>query len=419
MVITVYLALSATLDAEPLNPVEVPNLTYDQERGWVITEGATFRAADFESVEKASYHKTLGLLRSLSLQAIGVLFLASLVTGWWLSGRALRPVREITSTARDISATDLSRRIALDGPRDELRALADTLDSMLDRLEYTFATQRQIVGDASHELLNPLAVIRTTVEAVLASDSVSPAERATSSAAVVRATALMTRLVEDLLASSRRDSPAFVDADVDVATLADDLVREYAPAAGERGLRLERSRAPSAAGRSPVVSGDPQALSRAVGNLLSNAVRLAPEGSTLTVGWGVEEGWVWIAVADEGPGVADADQERVFDRFFSGSGGTAAGHSGLGLAIVRQIVEGHDGRVALHSAAGEGSTFVLWFPDRSGPTSERPAIPHKNPLAAMTRGGTPHVGRPVAVPRAGQFGADGRSLPHVNPRGDG
>ncbi|ONK09398.1 Sensor kinase CusS [Streptomyces sp. MP131-18] len=382
VVLTVYLALSATLDAQPLDPIEVPDLSYDQT-GWVIEEGASFRAADFESVEKASYHKTLRLLRSLSLQAIGVLFLASLVTGWWLSGRALRPVREITSTARDISATDLSRRIALDGPRDELRTLAETLDSMLGRLEEAFAAQRQVVGDASHELLNPLAVIRTTVEAVLAPDDVSPDERARASAAVVRATALMTRLIEDLLASSRRNSPAFVDAEIDLAVLADGVAEEYASAAGERGLRLKRLPAPGPGGPGPVVSGDPQALSRALGNLLSNAVRLAPVGSTLTIGYGSEDGWAWAAVRDEGPGIPASDRERVFDRFFSGSGGGAAGHSGLGLAIVRQIAEGHDGQVALYSAVGEGSTFVMWLPDRSWPASgRRSATPGGDPLAA-------------------------------------
>jgi signal transduction histidine kinase len=381
VVLTVYLVLSATLDAEPLNPVDVPDLSYDGT-GYVVEEGATFRAADFESVEKAAHHKTLGLLRALSLQAIGVLFLASLATGWWLSGRALRPVREITSTARDISATDLSRRIGLGGPRDELRTLADTLDSMLGRLDDAFAAQRQVVGDASHELLNPLAVIRTTVEAVLASDDVGPEERARSNAAVVRATALMTRLIEDLLASSRRNSPAFVDVEVDLAALADGVAQEYAPAAGERALRLERLPAPDAALPAPVVSGDPQALARAIGNVLSNAIRLAPAGSVLTLGCGSVDGWAWVAVRDEGPGIAEADRERVFDRFFSGSGGTAAGHSGLGLAIVRQIAEGHDGSVTLHSAVGEGSTFVLWFPDQSWPASgRRPAPPgHVSPM---------------------------------------
>jgi signal transduction histidine kinase len=126
---------------------------------------------------EAGRYKTLGMLRDLSLQAIAVLFVASLATGWWLAGRALRPVRRITSTTREISATDLSRRIGLDGPRDELRELAETIDGMLARLDAAFQVQRQLVDDASHELRNPLAVIQANVDAVLAIDDTTPAAR--------------------------------------------------------------------------------------------------------------------------------------------------------------------------------------------------------------------------------------------------
>ncbi|SFD69596.1 sensor histidine kinase [Streptomyces aidingensis] len=375
VVTAVYLVLSATLHAEPLNPVEVSHVWRNSEGLWEIKEDSTFRAADFEGVENAVNHKTLGMLRTLSLQAIAVLFVAGLVTGWWLSGRALRPVRRITETAREISATDLSRRIALAGPQDELRMLADTLDSMLDRLDEAFSTQRRIVGDASHELLNPLAVIRANVEAVLALDHVDPRERARASTVVVRATGRMTRLIEDLLASARRASPAFVDQDVDLASVAEEVCDEYAQAAKDRGLRLERRLAPG-----PVVAGDPRALARAVDNLLSNAVRLAPAGSAVTVACGTRRGWCWAAVRDQGPGIAREDHERIFTRFFSGSGGTTAGHSGLGLAIVRQIAEAHDGTVAVHSRPGTGSTFVLWFPDRAAPADRAPRPPAGAPL---------------------------------------
>jgi len=375
LVLGVYLTLTNYLDAQPLDAVEMPSGAFKDDVGvWHVPDGgATFQVAEIESVEKAANYKTLGMLRELSLEAIAVLFLASLALGWLLAGRVLRPIQRITRTADEISATDLSRRIDLSGPDDELRQLADTLDGMLARLEQAFSEQRQIVGDASHELRNPLAVIRANIDAVLAHDDISPDARAQSAAVVLRATSRMTRLIEDLLASARRSSPAFVDSDVDLATVAGEVADEYDRLAESRGLRVLRS-----IDDRPVAAGDPRALARAVDNLLSNAVRLAPVSSVIVVATGATDGWAWISVTDEGPGIAPADQQRIFNRFYRGTSVLSAhteSNSGLGLAIVRQIVEGHDGVVAVDSDFGRGSTFTLWLPDRSSPDSQRSASP--------------------------------------------
>ncbi|GAA1557224.1 hypothetical protein GCM10009789_08200 [Kribbella sancticallisti] len=380
-----YFALSAYLDPKPLNPVTV-NKTYRDHSGEIqIKPNQTFQAADLASFESAVNYATLQRLRNYSATGIGALFLVSLGTGWWLSGRALRPVRQITATAQDISATDLSRRIALDGPKDELRNLADTVDDMLERLESAFVAQRQLVDDASHELRNPLAVIQANVDAVLAHDDTPPEDRTQATAIVSRAIQRMTRLVEDLLASARRSSPAFVDADVDLAGIAGEAAEEYALLASDRELRLVRRLAPG-----PIAAGDAQALRRAVDNLLSNAVRLARGGSELVLAVGSRSGWAWIAVRDEGPGIAHEDTDRVFDRFFrSGQrqppatvASTGQRRAGLGLAIVRQIVESHGGTVALHSEVGIGSTFILWLPERSltNTTRRSPTPPTEDPL---------------------------------------
>jgi signal transduction histidine kinase len=273
----------------------------------------------------------------------------------------------------------------LEGPKDELRNLADTVDDMLERLESAFVAQRQLVDDASHELRNPLAVIQANVDAVLAHDDTPPEDRAQATAIVARAIQRMTRLVEDLLASARRSSPAFVDADVDLAAIAGEAAEEYSILAADRELRLVRRLAPG-----PITAGDAQALRRAVDNLLSNAVRLARGGSELVLAVGSRSGWAWIAVRDEGPGIAEEDADRVFDRFFrSGqrqppSTLPLAGQrrAGLGLAIVRQIVESHGGTVALHSELGIGSTFILWLPERSltNTTRRTPTPPDEDPL---------------------------------------
>ncbi|MFI6828117.1 sensor histidine kinase [Kribbella sp. NPDC050241] len=381
----VYLTLSQLLDPKPLDQIQVNKVYKDAEGNLKLKQGQVIQAAEISSVESAVNYQTLQTLRNYSAAGMGVLFLVSLGTGWWLSGRALRPVRRITATAQEISATDLSRRIALRGPHDELRNLSDTVDDMLGRLESAFVAQRQLVDDASHELRNPLAVIQANVDAVLAHDDTPPEDRAQATAIVSRAIQRMTRLVEDLLASARRSSPAFVDADVDLAAIAGEAAEEYELLAADRELHVVRRLSPG-----PTAAGDASALRRAVDNLLSNAVRLARGGSELVLAVGSRNGWAWIAVRDEGPGIAADDADRVFDRFFRGGQrqppatipSTGQRRAGLGLAIVRQIAESHGGTVALHSELGIGSTFIIWLPERSLTNSTRrtPTPPDEDPL---------------------------------------
>jgi len=316
--------------------------------------------AEVGEIEAAVNFNTLQNLRNYSLIALGGLFVASLGIGWVLSGRVLRPVGAIARTAREIQATDLSRRIRLDGPRDELRDLADTIDSMLDRVDGAFQAQRQLIDDASHELRSPLAIIRTNLDASLAAPEASAEERDRAVAVVDRATTRMSRLVEDLLATARRDADGLSDSDVELGAIA----RE----AGEESFLTDRNLTLHyALTRDLHLIGDADALRRAAGNLLSNAVRLAPASSTVTLATGRTGSWLWLAVADQGPGIAPDDLPRVFDRFWRGaaSGGpdrSRERRTGLGLAIVRQIVESHSGQVAAFSTLGVGSTFVLWLP---------------------------------------------------------
>lgn len=355
----VYLALSSTVDAAPLDPVTVKKFDRKPDGTMVYRAGESFQAADLASVQRAVNHSTLETLRTYSLLALGVIFVVSLVVGWIVAGRMLRPVGEITATATRLSASDLSQRINATGPRDELRTLADTIDGMLDRLDDAFRTERALVEDVSHELRNPVAVVQANVEAVLADEHATAEERAHALAVISRATTRMSRLLEDLLATARRRSGSFADQKVDLHAFVGDVVDEHRLLAEERPLRVTTRLSPG-----PVVYADPESLARAVANLLSNAIRLAPGGSELTVGSGSVGGWAWIAVRDEGPGIADDDQQRVFDRFRRADNGGRRG-SGLGLAIARQIVESHEGKMALYSTLGIGSTFVIWLPDRA------------------------------------------------------
>lgn len=367
--VAVYVALQATIPNEQLSPLTLKKFVKLSDGTIIYKPGEQFQVADLESVQRAVNYQSLTTLRDYSIVALVVMFALSLLIGWWLTRRALRPVAAITDTARDISATDLSRRVTAEGPQDELRTLADTVNGMLDRLDRAFQTERTLLEDVSHELRNPLAVIRANVEGVLANEEATTEERASASDTVLRSTTRMGLLLEDLLAAARMRSEAFAEEDVDLAALAGEVVLEHRLVAEQRGLRIDAH-----VSTGPTVYADPVALGRAIGNLLSNAVRLAPEGSTVTVAVGSRAGWAWLAVRDEGPGIPEDEQARVFERFRRGSAAGSDG-SGLGLAIARQIVEGHEGRVTLTSSVPGGSTFVLWLPDRVGASPGRLAEP--------------------------------------------
>jgi signal transduction histidine kinase len=322
--------------------------------------GPCYNLITFREAERLVNSEILGKLRYYSLGALGVLFVASLGVGWVVAGRVLAPIGRITSVARDIQATDLSRRIRLPGTEeDELKQLADTFDAMLARLDAAFAAQRQFVTDASHELRNPLAIIRTNADVALADPDASPDELRQTIATVKRAGDRMSLLVDDLLALARRQEPTLEHEPVDLGAAVAEASDDFMVPAETRDIVLDRAIAPGV-----VVTGDREALKRVVANLLDNAVRLAPAGSRIRLATGSEGDQAWIAVADEGPGISPQDQAHVFDRFWRADKARARsdGGTGLGLAIVRQVVEAHGGEVRLHSKVGVGSSFVVWLP---------------------------------------------------------
>jgi signal transduction histidine kinase len=381
ILLAVYVALSQTIDASPLDPVTVKKFERRPDGTMVYRPGENFQAADLESVQRAVNQTTLDTLRNYSLAALGAIFLISLLVGWFVAGRILRPIGEITQTATRLRATtDLSERINANGPHDELRMLADTIDDMLDRLDTAFRAERALVEDVSHELRNPVAVVQANVEAVLANADATVSEREHSLSVISRATSRMSRLLEDLLATARRRSGSFADQNVDLNAFVNDVVDEHRLLAEERPLRVVTRISPG-----PMVYADPESLARALANLLSNAIRMAPAGSELTIGGGSVAGWAWIAVQDDGPGIADDEQQTVFDRFRRATNGDNGSRgrrgSGLGLAIARQIVESHEGKLALFSELGVGSTFIIWLPDRAIADRERSdKPPHDSPL---------------------------------------
>ncbi len=313
--------------------------------------------------EKQVNRTTLENLRRYSFSALGLLFVGSLGVGWFVAGRVLAPIDRITQVAQDIQATDLQRRIALEGPDDELKHLADTFDDMIGRLDVAFESQRQFIHEASHELRNPLAIIRTNLDVTLSDPDISTGELRETADVVGRAAERMSTLVDDLLLYARHERPEMGSVPVDVSNLVALSAADFTAVAESRSLDLVSEIEPDR-----WICGDQVALQRAVENLVTNAVRLAPENSTVTVsvrtdGDGDDER-VLVSVADEGPGIAPDQQDRVFQRFWRSptDGQDAGGRSGLGLTIVRQIVEAHGGRIELDSEVGVGSTFTMVFP---------------------------------------------------------
>ena len=236
------------------------------------------------------------------------------------------------------------------------------VDDALTGIEAADEERERRLQDVVHELRTPLAVMGTNLE--LAAQDGDPADFIE---AAQRAANRMGRTVDDL-AGHGRLAVETNEREVELATLAGEVIAEFAGPARSRGLHLV------AIGTTPVVAFevDPAAVRTAVGNFVGNAVRLAPGGSTISLNWGSTAGWGWIAVGDEGPGLPEELHARVFERGWQGRHDrdrATTGRGGLGLTIARQLTEAQGGAVTLDSEEGGGSIFALWLP--LGPDSDR------------------------------------------------
>ena len=368
LVAALYLALLSTLRHEP-SFTRLTDFAADFNGDGESQPNERLLITDLRGFERAANENTVENMREYALGALGVLFLVSLGVGWVISGRVLSPIGRITDVADHIQATDLSRRIELQGPHDELKRLADTFDGMLARLDAAFQVQSRFISDASHELRNPLAVIRTNVDVVLSDPNATPDDWRQTGLVVRRATDRMSRLVDDLFALARLESPNMRNDRLDLSALASEVAGDFEAVAGGKDVTISKD-----LGVPLPVAGDGDALKRALANLLDNAVKFAPTGSPVTVSAGRMDGWAWVALRDHGEGISAEDQIRIFDRFWrkDRSRSRSSGGSGLGLSIVRGIAELHSGFVRVSSRPGRGAVFVLWLPMLDEPADEHP-----------------------------------------------
>jgi signal transduction histidine kinase len=351
----IYVGLAHSLSEQPVSRRVQQQLQFPSG-DTVIVEGE--QVDPYLWVEKAANQRALDTLRELALGSLVMLFVASIGVGWSVSGRVLRPIGRITDVARDIQATDLSRRINLEGPDDELKQLADTFDGMLGRIDDAFESQREFIHEASHELRNPLAVIRTNIDVTLADGDATPEDLRHTAEVVQKSTERMSRLVDDLLVYARKGSLSLERERVDAGEVVTEAADEFTATADAQHIQLECE-----ADTGLWVDADRLALRQALANLLANALRVSPPNTTVRVSAGRKPGWIWLGVEDQGPGIATADQDRVFQRFYRGDAANGeARRSGLGLTIVRQIAEAHGGEVRLVSEPGAGAAFAIWLP---------------------------------------------------------
>jgi signal transduction histidine kinase len=284
------------------------------------------------------------------IATVVVLLLAS-GFAWWIAGRVLAPVRELTETAHTISRAELTRRIEVRGSG-EAADMARSFNGMLDRLESVFRSQREFAQDASHELRDPLTICRGHLE-LLGDD---PEERRETVALVLDELDRMSRLVDDLQLLADSEQPDFLQPKAfDIGTYTDELVAKARALASRRWVLDDRAEG--------MVVADRHRLTEAVMNLAHNAVQHTLEHEEIGIGTMLTDEHILLWVRDEGAGVALSDQPRIFDRFTRGRGAHRRYRGGgLGLAIVKAIAESHGGRVALDSDLGSGSTFTIVIP---------------------------------------------------------
>jgi heavy metal sensor kinase len=274
------------------------------------------------------------------------------VGGYYLAGRALRPIDHIVATARRISAHDLTERLGLPPSRDEVGRLAGTFDEMLGRLDEAFQRERRFSNDAAHELRTPLAAMQSILS-VIAEQRRTPAEYEAALADLAEETDKLRALTDDLLRLARAEASEPLWEPVDLAELVPEVVDSLRPLTDADRARLTCLTEGDAS-----VVGDTDALIRLLVNLLDNAIKHTPAGSIAVTVRGLPDE-VRIAVTDTGDGIAAEHLPHVFDRFYRAEESRTTAGTGLGLAICREIVHTHGGDIEVTSEPGAGSTFTV------------------------------------------------------------
>jgi signal transduction histidine kinase len=313
-----------------------------------------FDQAEIDRLRRETLLKTAGT----SAAALAATAMVGLGISWIVAGRMLRPLRTLTAATQRISQDRLHERVALTGPHDELKELADTFDEMVARLEASFTSQRRFVADAAHELRTPLAIVRTGAEVQLAKRHGTPEQWEAMALRALTATGRAERMLDGLLALARSDSGVLAEEPHDLAVAA-------AAALSEADGEAERARLTVTTDLRPApVTGDPALLDRLLSNLVDNAIRHNRPGGWVEVVTGNGGLDATVTVRNSGDQIPAAEVDRLFEPFQRLAPERAAGSrsTGLGLAIVRSIVHAHGGTVTATPNADGGLAVTITLP---------------------------------------------------------
>ncbi len=314
--------------------------------------------------------ETLNTMLVASLVMLGVFGVVATGFGWLLAGRALEPLQQITATARRVADRSLHERIALEGPNDEIKELADTFDGMLERLDRAFDSQRRFVANASHELRTPLTINRTLIEVALDNPDASESLRQLG-ANLLAINQRHERLIDGLLTLAGSEQRLIQLTAVDLADIARHITTESQDSADKIGIEIRNS-----LGSAPV-SGNPALLERLVHNLIDNAIRYnLSEKGWISIRTGTDQGQAFVEVENTGPTVPAYEVANLFEPFrrLPGNERRAAGSgAGLGLSIVRSVAHAHQGNVEATPRAEGGLRVRVRLPasasDDHGPST--------------------------------------------------
>jgi signal transduction histidine kinase len=301
--------------------------------------------------------------------ALGLTAILSVALGWLVAGRVLRPVRTISVTARQIGASNLHERLSLDGPDDEFRELAATLNGLLGRLQASFDSQRRFVASASHELRTPLTLDRALLERALRNREPTHAIWRATCERLLASSQQQDRLIDALLTLARSEGGLSSCESFELSPAIDTVLLSAELDTGPPGLRIQTETGPAA------VSGDPRLVERLVRNLVDNAIRYNQPSGRVDISAGTRSGHAVLVVANTGPAVPAADIDRLFQPFQRLTP-NRSGHrdgTGLGLSIVKAIADAHDATITAIPQPHGGLNIEVSFPPSASQTT--PASP--------------------------------------------
>jgi len=363
---TTYLLFRGSTGVDLIVPTGIPHAPTNPGAG----HGAVLNPDDLrrarQMFDTAVARNTHSLHQGLigSAIALAIMTVVSIALGWLVAGRVLRPLRTITATTRQISERNLNERLALSGPRDELKDLADTVDGLLARLEAHVAEQQRFAANASHELRTPLALTQTLLD-VARKDPTRVNDELIDRLHAVNTRAI--DLTEALLLLSRADQRSFTRAPVDLSLIAEEATETLLPLAEKHGITIENS-----ADLAPT-GGSPPLLLQMTTNLVHNAIiHNLPDQGTVWVATRVNPSGVALTVENTGEQLTPQLVATLAEPFLRGTQRIRADHAGvgLGLAIVNSITEAHDGTLTVTARAAGGLRVTVQLPAAPPPLAQ-------------------------------------------------